>query len=261
MSTSARRPRSRSPSSSVTRSASSPSRSERVEPLLERMPLLEDSTSLDRRARRLEERPRHSCLGVGADVRGVAELLGLLDLARSRTSVSSTTTRSLLTRAISATAAAMSSKWCGAIRHDDEVEGAVGERQVLGAADHVRLHPRRRIGADDLEPGLAQPARHVAAAGGDVERGLGAFGPARRSGRDPRPRAARARSRYGLGALRPASAHRGQLHGACARRPASSPRRTGPRAPPRPGPSGPPRRSCRRAGRRSAARSSSARAP
>ena len=61
---------------------------------------------------------------------------------------------------------------------DDEVEGAVRERQILGAADHVRLHPGRGIGADDLEAGVAQPPRDVAAAGGDVERGLAALGPA-----------------------------------------------------------------------------------
>ena len=35
---------------------------------------------------------------------------------------------------------------------DDEVEGAVREREILGAADHVGLHPRRGIGADDLKP-------------------------------------------------------------------------------------------------------------
>jgi hypothetical protein len=42
---------------------------------------------------------------------------------------------------------------------------------VLGRADHVRLHPGRGIGADDLQPRLAQAPRDVAAAGRHVERG------------------------------------------------------------------------------------------
>jgi hypothetical protein len=37
----------------------------------------------------------------------------------------------------------------------DHVEAAVVERQLLGAGDDVRLHPRRRIRADDVEAGLA----------------------------------------------------------------------------------------------------------
>ena len=67
-------------------------------------------------------------------------------------------------------------KWCGAIRVSDRVEGAVGEREVLGEADRVGAHPRRRVGGDDAEAALAQPPGDVSAAGGDVERGL-ALGP------------------------------------------------------------------------------------
>ena len=61
---------------------------------------------------------------------------------------------------------------------DDEVESAVGERKMLGAADHVGLHPGSGIGADDLEPGLAQPSRNMPAAGRDVERGPRSLRPA-----------------------------------------------------------------------------------
>ena len=86
-------------------------------------------------------------LRVGAHVRRVAQLLGLLDLLARVERVLDDDERRALTRAISATAAR---DVVEVVRRDprhDEVEGAVGERQSSAAADHVRLHPRRRIGA------------------------------------------------------------------------------------------------------------------
>ena len=94
---------------------------------------------------------------------------------------------------------------------DDQVEGAVGERQVLGTADHVGPHPRRRIGADDRETGLAQPSRDMPAAGGDVERRLARPPPSARSGRGRRPRAAPARC--GTPRRGPTNRSLRQLHG------------------------------------------------
>jgi hypothetical protein len=59
----------------------------------------------------------------------------------------------------------------------DDVEVRVREGKVLGAADDVRAHARRRVAAHDLETRLPQPARHVASAGGDIEGGARAGGP------------------------------------------------------------------------------------
>ena len=59
--------------------------------------------------------------------------------------VSSTITTTVASRAPSRPPpSAMSLKWCGAIRRHDDVERPVGERQVLGAADHVRPACRAR---------------------------------------------------------------------------------------------------------------------
>ena len=55
---------------------------------------------------------------------------------------------------------------------DDDVEARVGERQVFAPADDVGLHAGRGVDRDDVQPGLAQPPRHVASTGGDVERRL-----------------------------------------------------------------------------------------
>ena len=63
----------------------------------------------------------------------------------------------------------------------DDVEAPVVEGQVLGAADDVGLHPRSRVAADDLDPGLAEPSRDVPAAGRDVERRARAARPTRRA--------------------------------------------------------------------------------
>ena len=52
---------------------------------------------------------------------------------------------------------------------DDHVERAVGEGQILGAADDVGLHARRCVRRHDLGAFFAQAPRHVAAAGRDVE--------------------------------------------------------------------------------------------
>ena len=147
-----------------------------VEPLLERVPLLERLDLLDLEPCGLEERAP-LLLGVGADVRGVAELLGLLDLLAH-------VERVLDDDEVVADARHLgdgSGDVVEVVRRDpgdDEIEGVVRERQILGAADHVRLHPRGGVGADDLDPRLAQPARDMTAAGGDVERRLGALGPA-----------------------------------------------------------------------------------
>jgi hypothetical protein len=59
----------------------------------------------------------------------------------------------------------------GCDARDDDVERAVGEREVLGARDDVGPHPRGRVDRDHrLAAGLLQPPRDVAAARGDVER-------------------------------------------------------------------------------------------
>src|SRR5207342_802554 len=52
----------------------------------------------------------------------------------------------------------------------DDVEASAGERQVLGRRDDSRPHPRCGVDRDDVAACLLQPARHVAAAGRDVER-------------------------------------------------------------------------------------------
>jgi hypothetical protein len=51
----------------------------------------------------------------------------------------------------------------------DDVECAVLEGQVIGRRDDVGPHPRRGIDGDDGAAFLAQPARNVTAACGDVE--------------------------------------------------------------------------------------------
>ena len=113
-----------------------------VEPRLERMTLLEGLDLLDLEPGGLEQRPP-LLLGVGADVRRVAELLGLLDLLAD------------VERVLDDDEVVRDARHLGdgggdvleVVRRDpgdDEVEGAVGEREILGAADHVRLHPRRR---------------------------------------------------------------------------------------------------------------------
>ena len=53
----------------------------------------------------------------------------------------------------------------------DSVEARVGEREMVGRRDHIGLHARRRVNGDHLRPGLSQPPRDVASAGGDVQNG------------------------------------------------------------------------------------------
>ena len=55
---------------------------------------------------------------------------------------------------------------------DDDVEAPVREREVLGRADDVGLHPGRAVARNDLEPRLAEPPRYVPSPGRDVERGF-----------------------------------------------------------------------------------------
>ena len=146
---------------------------------------------------------RHSCLGVGANVRRVAEPLGLLDLLAHVERVLDDDEVVADARHLGRPPRRRPSKWCGAIRETTRSKAPSANGRSLGAADHVGLHPGRGIGADDLEPGLAQPPRDVPAAGRDVERRLRRPRPSRRSGRDPRPRGARARSRYASARCRP----------------------------------------------------------
>src|SRR6266508_1307717 len=54
---------------------------------------------------------------------------------------------------------------------DRHVETPVREGNVFPPRHDIGLHPRRRIERDDVGAGLAQPARDVAAAGRDVDRG------------------------------------------------------------------------------------------
>src|SRR5215216_2973786 len=57
------------------------------------------------------------------------------------------------------------------------IEARIIERQLFRRADDVRLHARRRIGADHLESCLPKSPGHVPASGRDVERGLAAGRP------------------------------------------------------------------------------------
>ncbi len=165
----------RSPQSSRTRPASSPSQPVRRSQAAKSKVFRVTRCSSSRRPAP-STKPRHSCLRVVADVGRVAQRLGLLGvLAHVQRVDDQDAIRA--TRAISRTARATSAKWCAAVRHATRSKLAVGERHVLGAADHVGVHARSRVAGDDLEPGLAQPPRHVAAAGGDVERGPRALRP------------------------------------------------------------------------------------
>ena len=175
--------------------------------------------------------------------------------------VSTSSTRSPLTRAISRTASRDVREVVRGRPADDDVERAVGERQRLGAADDVGSHPRRGVARHDLEPGLAQPASDVAAAGRHVERGPRARRPLDEQveiGALP----VRVGVDVGLGPLAPDVArHARQLHRALRRLEHRRRDVEVRRAPPRRGCAGPPRRSSRRGGRRSAARATSRRAP
>ena len=104
-------------------------------------------------------------------MRRVAQPLGLLGALAHEERCRRRARGRALTRAISRTAARTSSKWCARSRQATTSKLRVGERQVLGAADDVGLHARRRIERDDLDPRLAQPPRDVPAARRDVERG------------------------------------------------------------------------------------------
>ena len=112
-------------------------------------------------------------------MRGVAELLGLLDVLAHERVVddqhrSRGDARHLGDRLLHVVEVVRGDP------RDDEVEAAVVERQVLGPADDVRLHPGSGIAADDLEPRLAEAPGDVATAGRDVEGGAGARAPTRR---------------------------------------------------------------------------------
>ena len=116
-------------------------------------------------------------LGVGANVRRIVELLGRLDVLAH-------VERVLDHDEVVADARHLCDGGGDVVEvvrrdpRDDEVEGAVRERKILCAADHVGLHPRCGIGAHDLEPGLAQPPCDVPAAGRHVERRARALRPA-----------------------------------------------------------------------------------
>ena len=249
-----------SASSSFTRGRSSSGVAERSSHASSEMPLLERLDLLDLEAGGLEH-GAPLLLGVRADVGRVAQPLGLLDLLAD------------VERVLDDDEIVRDPRHLGdggrdvleVVRRDprdDEVEGAVREREILGAADHVGLHPRRGIGADDLQARLAQPARHVAAAGGDVERRARALAPSATSRSRSSP--SRCSGALPVAPPRAPTRRRSRRHAPapppCARRRASSPRRRRSAARRRRAPCGPPRRSCRRAARRSAARSSSARA-
>ena len=101
----------------------------------------------------------------------IAEPLGLLDrVAHVERVLDDHGAR--VTRAISATALAMSSKWCGAIRVTTRSNEASAKGRCSAGQITSGLHARRRVGAHDLDPRLAQPPGDVTPAGGDVERRL-----------------------------------------------------------------------------------------
>ena len=253
-------PSMRSASSSRTRSASAP-----VQPV--RSSQGSSSTGWSKICDLLDDQP---CafeeaaplgLAVVADVRGVAELLGLLELLAVVERVDDDDPL----RCDPAELARRLRRIGEVVRgdpRDREVEGPVGERQLLGEADHVRLHPRRRVAAHDLEPGLAQPPRHMPAAGRDVDRRLAALGPLDDQV-EIRPLGVRRARPVQLRPLAPRITHAispsnwfrhascGELHGAAGCLEHRRLDARGPRGRPRPGCGGPPRRSCRRGGRRS----------
>src|SRR5581483_4658238 len=115
-------------------------------------------------------------LGVIAHVRRIANPVGLLGLVTHEQVVDDE-------HEVAADAGHLV-RGCGRVvevmvRHarGDDVEAALGERQMLGARDHVGEHPRRGVGRHDLDALLPEPPRDVAATGGDVERGSRAAGP------------------------------------------------------------------------------------
>ena len=166
-------------------------------------------------------------LGVVAHVRRVAELLGLLDVVAHERGCRPRSRAPRATRAISVTAAPTSSKWCAATRQATtsklaSANGRCSARQITsgcmpGAGSHVTT----------VQPGLAQPPRHVAAAGRDVERRhpRPRLGPLDEPGRDRRPRGARRSSRYGSARSFQMSLIRSPAPPRAARRRASSARR------------------------------------
>ena len=117
------------------------------------------------------------------------------------------------TRAISATAAPGSSKWCAAVRQATTSKLAVREGERLGAADHVGAHARRGIAGDDLEPCLPQPPGHVPAAGARRRARSRHPPPSGRGGRGRRPRdGRRSRRRRRARSDQTIGASRRQLH-------------------------------------------------
>ena len=98
-------------------------------------------------------------LRVVADVRRVAQLLGLLDLLAHVERVldhEQSTVRDA--RHLADGGPDVVEMMRRDPRHDD-VERAVRERKVLGAADHVGLHPRRGIARDDVQPPASRSRR------------------------------------------------------------------------------------------------------
>ena len=137
------------------------------EPGLEVVRLRERLDALDLQAGALEQLAPF-LLGVVADVRRVAQLLGRLDLLGGVLRVLDDDHAVRHARQLAHRRADVAE----VVRRDachDHVERAVGERQILRGAEDVRLHARRGIGGHDLGALLAQPARDVAAAGRDVE--------------------------------------------------------------------------------------------
>src|SRR5215211_159036 len=146
-------------------------------------------------------------LAVRADMRRVTKALGVLLLRRTEERVLHDDEAVRDARHLADGASDVVEMVSGDSR-DDDIEGAVRERQILRASDDVRSHPRRRVDGDDAATLGAQAPRNVAAARRDVERLHAAAGLAHVDQRveivagHVRPRRAVA-----LGALRPDVRH------------------------------------------------------
>ena len=139
------------------------------EPGLELDGFVEDLDLLDLEACAGEEAAPLG-LAVVADVRRVAKLLGLLELLADEDGVRNEDPLATRPGRALATPAPDIGEVVRRDPRDREVEARSANGSSSARQIDVRLHPRRRVAAHDLEPGLAQPPRDVPAAGRDVDR-------------------------------------------------------------------------------------------
>src|SRR4029450_8831587 len=138
--------------------------------------LLRQATNVfDAQAGQLEELPPLG-LRVVADVRWVAESIGLLGAVVEEEVVDED-------HPVAAHPCHLGQSLLDVIEvvgrdaTGDEVVRLVGEGKILAATDDIGPHAGRRIDGDDVDSGLTQAPRNMAAAGRHVERRLGALGP------------------------------------------------------------------------------------